>query len=290
MNDFLRLLRSASAPASVGRRARALLVLLVLAGASAARALPVLALLPATGDGAREQRTKLDAAIRKAAVADGGYALQSARETTDQIAFMAEQGIICTSSDVPCLQRLGILCGAQFLLVPEASGERELDVSMMLLGVEDGVGVVRTVTGSVNLANATAKKLTLQALHGGDDGDPVNDPVPVRDPLAPDPASVADNKGDPLDETKLNQMQFAGAAVASVGGGLGALALLGALSCEAIFWTGTGSADSRKNLVAPLGSVLWIGTVVGAAAAATGAGIFLAGAPAADDGGVASLE
>jgi hypothetical protein len=267
----------------------ALLLLASVVGAAGAKAIPVLALLPTTGDAPRDQRTKLDAAIRKAAVADASYTLLSAKETAEQIAFMAEQATICTSTDVPCLQRLGILCGANYLLVPQAAGERELEASIMLLGVEDDIGVVRTVTGTVNLANATAKTLLLEALHGKEEPD-VDPNLADRDPLAPDVVKPPETQGDPLDETKLNDLQFAGAAVASVGGGLGALALLGALSCEAIFWTGSGPADTRKNVVAPLGSVLWIGTIVGAAAAGTGAGVFLAGAPPVEDGGLAAVK
>ncbi len=287
MNGFIHLLvsafRSARDPAigsGRSRAGRALVVLLTLASADVARALPLLALLPTTGEGSREQRTKLDAAVRKAVVADGGYVVQSAPETREQIAFMAEQGIICTATDIPCLQRLGILCGAQFLLVPEARGEHELDVSMTLLGVEDGVGIVRTVSGRVNLGNATTKALTRQTLHGVDDVVPVEAPVPVA---APPPVPRQEKTAASVDETKLTDVQFAGAAVASVGAGLGAIALLGALSCEALFWTGTGSANARSKVVAPLGSALWIGTVVGLAAAGTGAGLFAAGAPRDDE-------
>ncbi|MDP2339578.1 MAG: hypothetical protein Q8O67_01360 [Deltaproteobacteria bacterium] len=268
----------------------ALLLLASVVGAAGARAIPALALMPATGDAPRDQRTKLDAALRKASIADASYTLISAKEIAAQIGDLAEQGTICTSTDVPCLQRLGILLGADYLLVPQAAGERELEASIMLLGVEDDIGVVRTVTGSVNLANATAKTLLLEALHGKEE--PEVDPnVADRDPLAPDPVKAPiDKTGDPLDETKLNDLQFAGAAVASVGGGLGVLALLGALTCEAVFWTGSGPAATRKDVVAPLGSVLWVGTIVGVAAAGAGAGVFLAGAPPAEDGGLAAVK
>jgi hypothetical protein len=71
----------------------------------------------------------------------------------------------------------------------------------------------------------------------------------------------------------------AGASVAAVGGGIGVLGLLGALGCEAVFWTGTGSKEVRKDIVAPLGAVLWIGTIVGAVAAGAGGALYLAGSP-----------
>lgn len=236
-----------------------------------------IALLPTTGDAPRDQRTKLDAALRKAVVADGGYVVQAARDTAEQIGFMAEQGTICTSTDIPCLQKLGILADVQLLLVPEASGERELEVTITLLNAEDA-NILRTVNGEVNLATASAQKLVERALHGGDDPeDVVVDRPPPKDPLASD---IDRPKTDePVDETKLNDVQFAGVAVASVGGGLGALALLGALSCEAIFWTGTGTAETRKDVIAPLGSVLWIATTIAAVTAGIGGAVYFAGAP-----------
>lgn len=248
--------------------------------AGSAAAAPTIALLPTVGDTQKEQRLKLDAALRKALVNDGGYVVQAAKDTAEQIAFMAEQGTICVSSDIPCLQKLGILCDVQLILIPEARGDRELDVTITLLNAEDA-NVVRTVTGSVNLATDSAKKLTDRALHGGDDPDP----VVVRDPVVKDP--VVD--GQPVDETKFNDMQFAGVATAAVGGGLGGLALLGALGCEAIFWTGTGTADTRKTVIAPMGAVLWIATVVGAATAGAGGAVYLAGAPATEDKGLSAV-
>lgn len=265
---------------------RLLLSVVVICGltlASAATAAPTLALLPTTGETPRDQRTKLDAALRKALVADGSYVVQSAKDTNEQIAFMAEQGSICVSSDLPCLQKLGILCDVQYLLVPEARGDRELDVTITLLNAEDA-NIVRTVSGTVNLATDSAKKTLLRALHGGDDPDAPPPPTKT-DPLA-NTTPPKPEDGQPIDETKLNDVQFGGAAVAAVGGGLGALALLGALSCEAIFWTGTGTAATRKDVIAPMGSVLWISTIVGVATAGVGGGIFLAGAPATEDKGI----
>ena len=266
-----------------------LLLLVVALAANVARALPVLALLPATGDGPREQRLKLDTAIRKAAGADGGYTLLTAAEIEDQITYMAEQGTICTSTDISCLRHLGILCGAGFLLVPDAQGTGELQVSLVLLGVEDSVGVVRKVEGAINLATGSVKALTQRALRGGDDPNAAAGELGGRDPR-PDDLALKKSNLNAFDETRLNDLQFTGAAVASVGSILGALSLLGALGCEAIFWTGTGSADARKDVVAPLGAVLWVATMVGGAAAATGGGILLAGAPAPGAGELAAVK
>ncbi len=243
------------------------------AAPAAPKAKPAVALLPTTGDAPRDQRTRLDTAVRKALVADGGYVVLGAKETAEVIALMADQGTICTATELPCLQRLGILADAELLLIPEANGERELDVTITLLTIEDAT-VVRTVRGPVNLATGSAQKLTDRALHGGDDPDEVRvtpDPL-AREPDRPTP-------GEPIDETKLNDMQFAGVTVAGVGGGIGALALLGALSCEAIFWTGTGTAETRKDVIAPLGSVLWISTIAAGVVAGVGGAVFLAGAP-----------
>jgi hypothetical protein len=188
----------------------------------------------------------------------------------DQIAFLAEQGTICLPADLPCLQKLAILCDVQVLLIAESTGERELDVTLTVLNAEDAA-VLRAVKGVVNLATDSAKKLTARALHGEEEGAPPP-PPPPRDPIKVKP-------GDPVDETQLNDLQLAGAATAAVGGGLGALSLLGALSCEAIFWTGIGSKDTRKDIVAPLGGVLWIASIVGGLVAGAGGGLYLAGAP-----------
>lgn len=268
---------------------RVALFVVVACAAGGAAAAPSIALLPAAGSAPKEQRTKLDAALRKALINDGGYVVQAGKDTGEQIAFMAEQGTICVSSDIPCLQKLGILCDVQLLLIPEASGERELEVTITLLNAEDA-NVVRTVKGTVNLATDAAKKLTDRALHGSiNGGDDPDEPPPVkRDPLAKDPITGPVD-GQPVDETQLNDMQFAGVATAGVGGGLGALALLGALGCEAIFWTGTGTADTRKNVIAPMGAVLWIATVVGAATAGAGGAVYLAGSPDTEDKGLSAV-
>lgn len=259
------------------------MVLVVACAAGSAAAAPTIALLPAAGSAPKEQRTKLDAALRKALINDGGYVVQAAKDTGEQIAFMAEQGTICIDSDIPCLQKLGILCDVQLLLIPEAGGERELEVTLTLLNAEDA-NIVRTVKGNINLATDAAKKLTDRALHGGDDP---SEPPPVqRDPLEKDPGP---GPAEPVDETKLNDTQFAGVATAAVGGGLGGLALLGALGCEAIFWTGTGTADTRRDVIAPMGAVLWIATVVGVATAGAGGAVYLAGAPATEDKGLTAV-
>ena len=251
-------------------------------------AAPAIALLPTSVSAPKEQRTRLDAALRRAVVTDGGFVVQSAKDTGEQIAFMAEQGTICTSTDIPCLQKLGILCDVQMLLVAEATGDRELDVTLTLLNAEDAL-VVRTVKGSVNLATDAAKKLADKALHGGDDVD-VDVAPPPRDPstLAQDPTTKPPD-GQPVDETQLNDLQFGGVATAAVGGGLGALSLLGALGCEAIFWTGTGTADTRRNVIAPTGAVLWVATIVGAATAGVGGAVYLAGAPPTEDKGLSAV-
>jgi len=55
------------------------------------------------------------------------------------------------------------------------------------------------------------------------------------------------------------------------------IGLLGALGCEALYWTGTGSKEVREEIVAPLGAALWIGTIVGVVAAGAGGALYLAG-------------
>lgn len=262
--------------------AAALACALMLSTSTAALAAPAIAILPTAGDSPKDQRQKLDAALRKAVVADGSYVVQDAKETQEQIAFMAEQGTICVAGETACLQRLGILCDVQYLLIPESTGNRELTVSLTLLNAEDAL-VVRTVDGAVNLATNSSAKLVDTALHGGDEPEAPPPPPPKKvDPLEGGPTPGPTDPNQPVDETELNSMQFAGAATAGVAGGLGALALLSALGGEGIYWSGGGGVFNKdaRIQIGQVTRVLWGVTAVGLATAGVGVGVFIAGAPA----------
>jgi hypothetical protein len=242
--------------------------------AAPAHAATTIAVLPSAGPAGAEARRGLDAALRKAVVADGEFDVLSVAETADHVATMAEFGAVCAASDTACLQKLGILASVDLLLVPEARGKRALEVKVTLLDVGDGK-VVRGATGNLVPSDAAdVEALVQRALHGSGAGEE-HDGARTSTSTPPRALEVADG----VDETELKGMQLAGAVTAGVGGGLGVVALLGALTGEALLAAGTGPKELRRTVL-PLAQVLWVVTVTGAAAAGVGAGLFVAGAPA----------
>lgn len=237
-------------------------------------------LLPTSGSAAIDDRAQLDVAIRKALAKLPEFTVQPAKDTGAAMSTLIDlNGEVCENEDVACLAKLCILADVQTLIVTEASGKRTLEVKLTIIDVEDGK-LRRTVEGDVRQGdNGDAEALLERAFKGQDSVVRIIDKTPQKPKETDDgPTFIAGGDG-PIDETKLTDMQFAGATIAGVGGGLSGLGLLGALTCEAIFWTGTGPAATRKNVVAPLGSALWVGAAVGAVAAGVGGGVFLAGAP-----------
>jgi hypothetical protein len=47
-----------------------------------------------------------------------------------------------------------------------------------------------------------------------------------------------------------------------------------------VFWTGSGPAETRRDVVAPAGAALWVLGIVGAVAAGVGGGLYWYGRPA----------
>jgi hypothetical protein len=244
-----------------------------------------LALFPTGGGAAADQRTALDAALRKALEADDTVTLQSASETRDNVKFMAEGGALCTPSDLDCLQKFGLVATVDQLLVAEARGRRVLEVSLSLVDVADGK-IVRTVAGTLTARDSDAVNALVQrALHGEPDDDDDKDPAPAGAAQAsPTPPAGAANGGPAaVDAGALRGLQRAGVWTAGIGGGVAGLGLLGALGGEAVFWTGTGAADVRGGLVKPLAQTMWFVAIAGVVAAGAGGGLYLAGSGAPPD-------
>jgi hypothetical protein len=263
-----------------------LLVSLVACGtlaAGAGRAAPVLAVLPAEGSAPPDVRSGLDRAVREAAGAVPEFVLQSVPETADHLATMEDFGAACTFDDVPCFVKLGILATAEFVLVSRARGSRTLEVELVLVDVERGT-VVRTVEGAVAASEPSAVSPLVQRALGqspGAGGDDDDDP-PRRPGLKidRDPALSPDVK----DPAAAGEAVPLGLIVAGVGGGVFAVGLLGALTSEAVFWTGTGPAEIRKNVVAPMGGVFWVVSALGLLTAGVGGVLALTQGPPGDDG------
>ncbi len=269
------IVRSVASPLSA-----VLLVLALGCVALPALAADKAAVLPTTGTADADARARLDVAVRKAlAKRTDLISLQSAKDTGSHLSSMAELGVICENDDVGCLQKLGIVAGVTRLLIVDASGKRTLDVTITTIDVDVGT-ILRTTKGEVVVSEAAdIADLVTRALEGEPAVrgilDTAEQPAATSslDPVAIVPATGA------VDETALNDMQFAGAMIGGIGGGVFTIGLLSALAAEAIFWTGTGPAATRRDVIAPLGSVMWVVTAVGGVAAITGGIIFLVGAP-----------
>jgi len=249
------------------------------AAAAAAPAASVsTALFPTGGSASAEQRTALDAALRKALEADDDVTLLSASETAGNVKFMAEGGALCTPSDLGCLQKFGLIATVDRLVVAEARGRRTLDVTLSVVDVASGE-IVHSADAALTPRDAAAvAALVRRALHG-DDGDKPHVSATTTEPSTTPPPAELD--GPVVDETELHGLQLAGAWTAGIGGGVGALGLLGALGGEAVFWTGSGTKEVRGGIVRPFSQAMWFVAIAGAAAAGAGAGLYFAGPPAA---------
>ncbi len=279
--------------ASVRHRARGtvgwLAAVLMLAGATPSSAATSLAVFPSGGSAGAEARLTLDAAVRKAVGNDDAFDLLSAAETAENVEFMAESGAPCTPADVGCLQKFGLVATVDLVLVAEARGRKTLDVSFRLIDVGSGE-VVRTIDGAVQPRDlAAVAKLVGRALHGDDLGDDSGDDSGTesgddsgtgsggvsrreragRPSTTEGSSSTADGDHDAAAEGGPGR-RTVGLWAAAVGGGVGGLALLGALGGEAVFWTGTGSKDARADLVRPFAQTMWVVMLAGAAAAGVG--------------------
>jgi hypothetical protein len=242
------------------------------------------AVLPTSGSADTDTRARLDVAIRKALAKEKVLVtLQSAKDTGTHVSSMAELGVVCDNEDIQCLQKLGIVAGVSRLLVVEASGKRTLEVKVTSINVDEG-SVLRTTTATISLSEAGDINELVQRVLNGEPTVPGILDTSTDDPTASKPTSALDEPKPVViaagnDETELGGLQLAGAVTAGIGGGIGVIGLLGALSCEALYWTGTGPAATRRDVIAPLGGVMWVVTGVGVAAAGIGGGLFFAGAP-----------
>ena len=236
--------------------------------------------LPASGSADVDSRSRLDVQLRKAITrVFPDLTVQPAKETGAAMSTLIDlNSEICENEDVACLSKLGILADVSTLVVVEASGKKTLAVDVTVIDVEAGT-VKRQVEGDVVLGDAGSTDVLVRNIFGAAEVPRILDTGPTGTTTPTAPAPELPRSGGPIDETKLTDLQFAGASVGAVGGGVAVLGLLGALGCEAIYWTGTGSKEVRADIVAPLGGALWIGTIVGAVAAGAGGALYLAGTP-----------
>jgi hypothetical protein len=269
--------RTAAVDRRAGRAWAFVCAIVVVAVAGPSLAAPSMAVFPTGGSASAEQRSALDTALRKAVAGDGGYVLLSAAETAENVEFMAEGGALCTPSDVGCLQKFGLVATVDLLLVADARGRKTLDVTLRLVDVGSGE-LVRAVDGALQPRDGAAvAALVHRALQGDSNGDGEGGRARTDDGPRVDSEdrTPANPRAPAVDETELSGRRLAGAWAAGVGGGIGALALLGALGGEAVFWTGTGSKQTRQDVVAPFAQAMWLVTLAGAAAAGVGAALFL---------------
>jgi hypothetical protein len=240
----------------------------LLLGAGRTHAATPLAVFPTSGPAGAEPRAALDAALRKAVGNDSRFALLSAQQTLDNIAFLSDGGPPCAADDVECLQKFGLVAGVDVVLVAHARGRKMLEVTLRLVDASHG-RVLTTVEGTLLPRDVGAvRALVDRALDHAQGGVDPSSPSTTT-PTEGEPA-IGDVGGDGTAE-KANP-HVAGFWLLGVGGGLGALGLFGALGGEALFWTGTGSAAWRRDVVLPATQVLWGVALVGAVAAGAGGG------------------
>lgn len=266
----------------------ALVVFVALVAALPVRAATALALLPATGDAPRTTRSWVDEELRAAAALLDGVELQDADETRGHVASLEDLGMRCSAADVQCLVKLGIVAGVDGLLVPalELGGQRvggEVEVELHLIDVA-GATRARTVTGMLAPGDAPAARRVLRRALGIERAS--EGARPPREPPGAAPAT------------------FAGAAPAASAGasaepgivpwpliavGAGGIITAGALTTAIVsdlLYAGVlpgADAQTRRDVMQPLGATMWIVTGLGALTAGAGAIFALQDPPSPDD-------
>jgi hypothetical protein len=268
------------------RWAEALLVLCVVATATGPVRAETIAVLPTSGRADAESRARLDAELRRAfTAARETLTLQPARDTAEAFStFIALNGERCADDDGPCWSKLGILADVDTVVVLEASRQKgALAVTCVVVDVAAGA-VTQTIARDVVLGDTTSVEALVSRVLTPPSVPRLLDAATSPRTTAPStststpPPTVPRGPG-PVDETTLTSLQLAGVIVGGSGGALAVLGALGALSCEALFWTGTGTKELRGDVVAPLGAALWVGALIGVVAGGAGLGLWLAGSP-----------
>jgi hypothetical protein len=243
-----------------------------------------IALLPTSGRADVESRARLDADLRRAfTAARETLTLQPARDTAEAFStFIALNGERCADDDGPCWSKLGIIADVDTVVVLEASRQKgSLAVTCVVVDVAAGM-VTQTIARDVVLGDTTSVEALVSRVLTPPSVPRLLDAAALPRTTEPStstrPPTVPRGPG-PVDETTLTSLQLAGVIVGGSGGALAVLGALGALSCEAIFWTGTGTKELRGDVVAPLGAALWVGALVGVVAGGAGLGLWVAGSP-----------
>ena len=237
-----------------------------------------IALLPAQGVAEERQRKVIDKAIRSALIAEDSLAVQPAATTRGHIKSTAELGLSCGPSDVMCLQKLGIVAEVEQVLVPEldeAGADGRLPVRLLLVDVGSGE-LIRAVEGSWAPRDEQAlRALVGRVLYG--------DPEVQTPALPPTPEAMTSSSSDLAPPRAPSTLATQGFAAAAVGGGIAVIGFAGAVTCEALFWSGTGSANTRRDVVAPLGAVFWVTSATGLLASGVGGLLWYVGGVPAED-------
>ncbi len=265
-----------------GSSAASLIVLfvVVVVVAPAARAQSV-ALVTASDHVDADTRSRLDAQVRRAfAVVRPALTLQPARDTaTAMSTFIELNSERCEHDDGACWSKLGIIADVDTLIVLEASGRKKsLEVRCVVVDVAAGA-VSQMFQEDVTLGDAASTEALIARALEQPAAPRLIDATAPHAPTPPPPPPTVPRGPGPLDETALTELQLAGVIVGGSGGALAVLGTLGALSCEAIYWTGTGTKELRGDVVAPLGAALWVGALIGVVTGGAGLGLWLAGTP-----------
>lgn len=249
-----------------------LAVCALLAGVAAlpARADTQLAILTPTGEASRAVRTWVDASLREAARSFEGVTVQDARETEGHVVSLEDLGLACRRDDVKCLVKLGIVAGVDAVLFPvvsegagDADDEVSVEVDFINISSADRTSTVMGVLIENDLPSARALLARLL----------------TRDE-APDHSSSFDDTALPPPPTQSSEPTTPiawGAITLGVGAAVTAVALPTAIVSDLLFAQVIpgASAQTRNDVLRPLGIAMWLGSVAGGATLAVG-GVLLA--------------
>lgn len=246
--------------------------ILLLALAQASPGATAVALLTAVGDAAEEQKREVDAGLREALEGEGDFSLLSAAETREQLSSLADMGLICLPEDTPCFVKLGMAAGVDLVLVPVASEAdgKGLTVQVHVVDVAAG-GQARLVSAVVRDAGKQAwARLASQALGL----------MPADPPPPAEGEGEGEGEGEPPPAPAAAGPSL-GVIVTGVGGALTGIGLAGALVCDLIYGDvlHVASAQTRREVIQPLGAVMWISSAVGVGVLGSGIALMLTAPP-----------
>ena len=250
-------------PATVRFAATLLLTLSASSGAAAQG----VALLPAVGPAAEDDRRDVDAALRRALADVEELDLLAPMATRDNLMSLAEMGLVCLPEDVPCLVKLGLVSNVVWVLVPVVKKLAGRTIAVEIGVIDVGTAKrARTIEGKVSLDDDVALGNLARRAMGIV---PTSMDTPPDRP--PDVTPPAEGEGE--GEGEHAAAPSPGVILAGVGGIVAGVSLVGVTVVELVYINAIAAdKDTRRN-IQPLGAVLWGTTVLGAVA--LGAGIYL---------------